>query len=172
MHVTGVLNALVLWKASEPFIDQLNAAKSQLEMTDSYKLITGWGADQVSVALILSAFKDASKVSRRLRRRQNHTQLPSPHAANIQRDITVNLHHISACKQSVSGEWRSLKSQVNIFVGKKKCNFVPVFFIYVMSPLSWRGVIINTNGLTNKEALGCKLHSRIFPGNQFQPSRC
>lgn len=55
---------------------------------------------------------------------------------------------------------------------RKKCNFVPVFFIYVMSPLSWRGAIINTNGLTNKEALGCKLHSRIFPGNQLQPSRC
>lgn len=28
-------------------------------------------------------------------------------------------------------------------------------FIYLMSPLSWRIVIINTNGLTNKQAQEC-----------------
>lgn len=167
-----MLNALVLWKASEPFIDQLNAAKSQLEMTDSYKLIGGWGADQVSVALILGAFKDSSKVSRRLRRRQNHTQLPSPHIADIQRDITVDLHHITAWKTKYF-RWTEVTEVSSWYIcWKKKINFVPVFFIYVTSPLSWRGAIINTNGLANKEALGCKLHSRIFPGNQFQPSRC
>lgn len=160
----------ILWKASEPFIDQLNA-KSQLQMTDSYKLIAGWGSDQLSVALISGAFKAASKASRRLRRRQNHTQLPSPHAADIQRDITVNLHHISDCKRSISGEWSHWSHKLLHLLGEK-FKFVPVFLIYGMSPLSWRGAIINTNGLTNKEALRCKLHSRIFPGNQFQPSRC
>lgn len=116
MHVTGVFNALVLRKALEPLIDQLKAAKSQLEMTDGYKPIAGRDADRVSVALISDAFKDTSKVSRRLRRRHSHTHARPPHAAYIHRDVAVNLHHISACKQGISGE--SLKSELNIFLGK------------------------------------------------------
>lgn len=83
MHVTGVFNALVLRKALEPLIDQLKVAKSQLEMTDGYKPIVGRDADRVSVTLISNAFKDTSKVSRRLRRRHSHTHVHSPHAAYI-----------------------------------------------------------------------------------------
>lgn len=103
MHVTGVFNALLLRKASEPFIDQLKVAKSQLEMTDGYKPIAGRDADRASVALISGAFKDTSKVSRRLRRRHSHTHVRPPHSAYIHRDVAVNLHHIAACKQGISG---------------------------------------------------------------------